>query len=125
MSLPQPRTFPFRRNTAVSPFMIPATDQPSKVAIGPLPDGITSFGMVNTYPVHIRLVGTPADGEFNPAAEGVGWIVPPGHFGVYTTQFPKWVSAIAVDRPGFPIKDSSGALLYPQARLELFYGSGS
>lgn len=117
---------PFRRNTTISPYMVPATDTPSQIMIGPLPQGITSFGMVNSFPVWIRLLGSGQgeSGTFTPASEGSGWLIPPGHFGIYSTQYPKWVSAIAVARPNFPIKDANGALLYPTANLELFYGSG-
>ncbi|TKD50215.1 hypothetical protein [Sphingomonas baiyangensis] len=117
---------PFRRNLSVSPIMVPATDEPSYVAVGPLPNGVTSFGVVNSYPVYIRLLGTSMGDETpNDAGEGLGWLFPPGHFGIYSTQFPAGVSAIAVERPGFPIHDEEGALLYPEAALELFYGSGA
>jgi hypothetical protein len=119
------RNFPFRRNLAVSPIMVPATDEPSFVSLGKLPESVTSFGIVNSYPVYIRLLGTPMGGPQQMAAEGKGWLVPPGHFGVYSTQFPMGLSCIAVERPGFPLFDDDGDLLYPQAALELFYGSGA
>lgn len=125
--MPEPtRTFPFRRNLVVSPIMVRATDVASYKPLGKLPDGVTTFGVINSYPVYIRLLGTPM-GAAEPmmAKEGDGWLFPPGHFGIYSTQFPKGLSAIAVERPGFPVKDSNGSLLYPQAMLELFYGSGS
>lgn len=121
----QAKNGPFRRNLAVSPIMVPAKDVASYVEIGALPNGVTSFGMVNSYPVYMRLLGTPMASGPQMAAEGLGWIVPPGHFGIYATQFPKGLSCIAVERPGFPIKDANGALLYPNAALELFYGSGA
>ncbi len=117
------RNFPFRRNTTVSPVMIPATDVASQVALGALPSGVTSFAMVNAFPIFIRLTGSPETG-FIPAADWQGWIVPPGHFGVYSTQYPFYLSCIAVERPGFPIYNGSGQLLYPGAKLELLYGSG-
>lgn len=120
----QSRSFPFRRNTAISPYMVPATDEASQVEIGPLPAGVTSFGMVNAFPVYMRLVGSSEASGFKPAQDWVGWCVPPYHFGIYSTQYPKWVSAVAVERPGFPIYDDEGGLLYPEAKLELFYGSG-
>ena len=119
-------TKPFRRNLSVSPIPVPATDEASYVEIGRLPEGVTSFGAVNSYPIYIRLLGTAmGDATPNMASEGNGWLFPPGHFGIYSTQFPKGVSAIAVDRPGFPIHDDDGELLYPEAHLELFYGSGA
>lgn len=121
----QTKSSPFRRNLSVSPIMIPAKDTASYVLIGKLPDGVTSFGVINSYPVYIRLLGTPMSSP-SPllAVEGDGWLFPPGHFGIYSTQFPKGLSCIAVARPGFPIK-SGGSLLYPDAALELFYGSGA
>lgn len=117
------RFFPFKRDLSVSPVMIPAKDTASRVDMGALPNGVTSFAMVNSYPVFMRLLGS--SGTFKPVVEGDGWLVPPGHFGVYSTQNPRFLSCIAVDRPNFPIKDGSGALLYPGAMLELFYGSGA
>lgn len=106
--------------------MVPAKDTASYKEIGVLPDGVTSFGAINSYPVYIRLLGTPMSAtQPNLAKEGDGWLFPPGHFGIYSTQFPKGLSAIAVARPGFPIKGSDGKLLYPEAALELFYGSGA
>lgn len=122
----QTKSAPFRRNLAVSPIMVPATDQASFKLLGALPDGVTSFGVVNSYPVYIRLLGTPMSAD-NPvmATPTDGWLFPPGHFGIYSTQFPKGLSCLAVARPGFPIKDANGALLYPDAALELFYGSGA
>ncbi len=120
------RTFPFKRNLTVSPVLVPATNQASFVTLGRLPDSVTSFAMVNSYPVWIRLVGTPMESQQNQMASGnTGWLVPPGHFGVYSTQFPRGLSALAVDRPGFPLLNSNGNLMYPQATLELFYGSGA
>lgn len=122
----QTKSNPFRRNLSVSPIMVPARDTPSFVALGQLPKGVTSFGVVNSYPVYIRLIGTPMVSATNVmAVEGDGWLFPPGHFGIYATQFPRGLSCIAVERPGFPIKDAGGALLYPGAALELFYGSGA
>lgn len=113
----------FRR--AANPVIVPATDVASQVAVPVLPEGSTTFSAVNSYPVWIRLKGTAYGSTFSPVQEGEGWLFPPGHFGVYATQFPKWMSAIAVDRPGFPIKDGNGVLLYPNAALEVAYGSGA
>lgn len=118
------RNFPFRRNPLVSPIMIPATDVASQVEVGPLPEGVTSFGMVSSFPIWIRLLGSSETSGFRAAQEWDGWLVPPYHFGIYSTQYPKWVSCIAVDRPNFPIRNADGGLLYPEAKLELFYGSG-
>lgn len=119
------RLFPFKRNLSVSPVMIPAKDVSTYVPLGSLPDGVTTFAAVNAFPVFIRLIGTPHGSATVPAKDWDGWIFPPGHFGIYSTQNPKGLSAIAVARPGYPIVDSNGALLYPDAQLELMYGSGA
>lgn len=116
--------YPFRRNTTISPYMVPATNTASQVLIGPLPEGVRSFAMVNAFPVFMRLVGSSQESGFIPAADWTGWLIPPYHFGIYSTQYPKWVSAIAVDRPGYPIMNGQ-SLLYPTAVLELFYGAGA
>lgn len=119
----QNRNFPFRRNTAFGPILVPAGFEPSSVAVGVMPDGITAFAAINSYPVWMRLVG----GAMGPVSvtDDTGWLFPPGFFGIFSTQSPRWVSCVAVDRPGFPIADENGDPLYPDARLELLYGSGS
>lgn len=120
------RNFPFRRNLTVSPIMVPATDEPSYIEVElTAASGVTSFAAINSFPIYIRLVGTPASAEPNLAGEGVGWLFPPGHFGIYSSQYPRGLSAVAVERPGFPIYDGNGELLYPEANLELAYGGGA
>lgn len=113
----------FKRSS--DPFRVPATDQPSEFTVTGIPKGATSFCAVNSYPVWIRLKGTQRGQSFAPVAEGEGWLFPPGHFGIYATQYPSKMSAMAVERPGFPIKDANGALLYPDAAIEVSYGSGA
>lgn len=110
---------------ASNPVIVPAHDTPSQVQVTTIPEGATTFMAVNSYPVWIRLRGTTGDGSFTAVEEHKGWLFPPGHIGVYATQFPKWMSAMAVERPGFPIKDENGALLYPDACIEISYGSGA
>ena len=116
------RGFPFKRDASFLPIRVPARDFASKVEVGPLPDGVTSFCMINSYPIYMRLEGSR--GEFKPVTATTGWLIPPGHFGVYSTRYPQWVSAVAVARPDFPIQGEGGAMLYPDAALELIYGSG-
>jgi hypothetical protein len=119
------RDFPFKRNTSIEPVAVPATDTPSKIRVPMLPEGSTSFGVDNAFPIFIRLVGTGyGAAAFNSAAEGKGWIFGPGKHGPFSTQFPEFMSAIAVDRPGYPIKNADNTLRYPTAALEVFYGSG-
>lgn len=126
--------YPYRRRT--DPFLIPAKDVASQVELGTRlleVTGLTSFTMVNSFPIWMRLKGSgitnvatrKMTGTFSPVEEGKGWLIPPGpFFGIFTTQYPVWVSAMAVERPGFPIKAAGGALLYPDAVLELAYGGG-
>ncbi len=127
--------YPFRRRT--DPFLIPATNVASQVQIGtPLigTKGLTSFLMVNSYPIWVRLKGSGVvklttgqmTGSFEPVQEGQGWLIPPApFFGVFTTQYPVWVSCLAVARPNFPIFAQNGVtLLYPDAAIELSYGGG-
>lgn len=112
------RDFPFKRNTSIEPVRVKADG--SKVSVPPLPEGSTSFGVDNTYPVYIRLVGTGyGAAQWNQAAEGKGWIFGPGKHGPFSTQFPEFMSAIAVERPGYPVSNA------PNAELEVFYGSGT
>lgn len=84
----------------------------------------TSFHVVNPNPFYVRLRGSSGEGD--DIGEGEGWLWPPGFVGVYSAQYPSFVSAIAVARPGFPIADASGAFLYEgtAAPIELAYGIG-
>lgn len=117
--------FPFKRELSVEPVKVPATDTPSKVPVVTLPDGVTSFGVDNTFPIYMRLVGTgKGAAAFNQAGDGKGWVFGPGKHGPFSTQQPEFMSAIAIDRPGYPIKNADGTLRFPEAVLEVFYGSG-
>lgn len=117
---------------------VPATDNPSQVDVSPVlmnDRGITSFSLTNSWPVWIwvkasgviRQVSNIKTGTFAPAAEGDGTLIPPSpFFGIFSTQYPIWVSAVAVDRPGFPIYQSDGETLrYPDAALVIQYGGGA
>lgn len=129
--------FAFRRLT--DPFLIPTLPGvASQVEIGidfrENQQNFTSFCVVNSFPIWVRLRGSgrvaqigARDGAaptFKPVEDGRGWLFPPGFMGVFSTQYPKWVSGMAVERPGFPIKDDEGNPLYPNAVLELSYGRG-
>jgi hypothetical protein len=60
-----------------------------------------------------------------PVEPTTGWIFAPGFQAVFGTQYPDFVSAMAIDKPGFPIFDANGAFLYPGATIELAYGTGA
>jgi hypothetical protein len=117
-------SMPFRKLIR-DPFLCPvglaaATTPIDRVAI--TDKSCTSFQVVNANPFWVRLRG--CTGPDDNIREGEGWLWPPGFVGVYSTQYPDFVSSIAVARPRFPITDASGAFLYPGARLELSYGIG-
>ncbi len=109
---------PFRRRT-----------DPVMVAVGigsaestPVPEGwitpdCNAFCVVNSSPGWVRLRGF-RDGQNGQVEEGKGWLFPPGHIGVYATQQPQRMSALAVERPGFPV---TAEIIVP---LEVSYGDG-
>ena len=101
-----------------------ATMVPASKLIDPqsgLPLG--SFYVVNPNNVWVRLRGFSAANVDNCTSVGVtpstGWLWPPGHVAVYSTQTPACVSTMAVPMPGFPI--SAGTTYAP---IELSYGFG-
>ncbi len=109
---------PFRRRT-----------NPVMVAVGvaavstDVPDGFitpdcNAFCVVNSSPCWVRLRGF-REGQTGEVTEDTGWLFPPGHIGVYATQQPQRMSAMAVARPGFPV---SAEYLVP---LEVSYGDGT
>lgn len=121
-------TFPFRRIS--EPVMVaigPAaqmTAVPASTLTNPntgLP--LTTFHVANPNKVWVRLKGYSAASDCSNPNTGVtpttGWLWPPGYVGVYSTQFPMCVSAMAVPEPGYPL-DSS----VTYAPLELSYGTG-
>ncbi len=131
-----------RAQTAQNPLLTPSNafrrmTDPVQVAVGPaaqatmvpasklidpmsgLPLG--SFYVVNPNNVWVRLRGFSAGNVSDCSSVGVtpstGWLWPPGHVAVYSTQNPVCVSAMAVPMPGYPLTGS-------YAPLELSYGFG-
>ncbi len=111
---------PFRRMT--DPCLVPVSATASNYS---LPAGIvtaldnseySSFFVVNSNACWVRFRGSRD--SFVAATEGEGWLVAPGFSAVFGTQKPKYMSAIAVAREGFPI---TGITFYP---LEVSYGVG-
>lgn len=122
-----PNTTPFHR-----------VNDPVMVAIGPMAqttiipasamldtDGVTklgSFYIANPNNVWVRLKGfnNQADCDAGtPVTAATGWLFPPGFVAVFSTQYPKCVSAMAVSEPGYPVTSSTQF-----APLELAYGTG-
>jgi hypothetical protein len=118
----------FRRMTDPVMVTVGPTAQPTMVPDGKLIDTqsglrLGSFYVVNPNNVWVRLRGFSAQNVADCTAVGVtpstGWLWPPGHVAVYSTQTPACVSAMAVPMPGFPI---TGTTTY--APIELSYGFG-
>jgi len=124
----QTNLFAFRKEPGVDPVIVPALPTASVVDVQPLPDGVTTVMVINSYPIWVRATGTPLNindpAQANRAAEAKDYLLPPYFMGVFGTAFPSFVSVIAVARPGYPITGANGATLYPDAKLELIYGSG-
>lgn len=78
-----------------------------------------SFYVVNPNNVWVRLKGfaNAADCNAVGVTPATGWLWPPGHVAVYSTQSPVCVSAMAVPMPGYPLTGS-------YAPIELSYGFG-
>lgn len=87
--------------------------------------GVTSFVITNPNPFWVRLRGSYLDPGFRAVTPTMGWMFPPGLHAVYATQYPDFMSAMAVEAVGFPIKDSQGNALYPNAVIEVAYGTGA
>lgn len=111
---------PFRRRT--DPLMVPvgvAEGSNFTVPEGYIMPGVyNAFCVVNSNPCWVRLKGFKmADSGL--VEEGKGWLFPPGHIGVYATQLPERMSALAVVRAGFPVNENE------LAPLEVSYGDGN
>lgn len=116
----------FRRMTDPVQAAVGPTAQATMVPANRLVDPMSglplgSFYVVNPNNVWVRLRGySNADactsGGVTPTT---GWLWPPGHVAVYSTQNPVCVSTMAVPMPGFPISAST-----TYAPIELSYGFG-
>ena len=108
------------------PIMVPSGPEASKISIDKAwlrENGITSFAITNPNPFWVRLRGS--NDPFIPVTKSTGWLFPPGVHAIYATQYPDWVSALAVNEAGFPIFDGDGVFMYEGARIELAYGTGA
>lgn len=107
----------YRRLT--DPILVPVTTGTGSTVDVPadyIPETAESFEVTNSNSCWVRLKGFKA-GQTGAVEEGKGWLFPPGFKGVFSTQRPHRMSAMAVARPGFPIPSE----LVP---LELTYGNG-
>lgn len=116
--------FAFRRSTdpLLVPIDISATQfvVPTNFFISGPGKGATSFWVCNANNFWVRLRGSgdgiTGVGSFVPVTETTGWLFPPGFTGPLSTQYPLFMSALAVVRQGIPA--GSGV-------LEVSYGGGS
>lgn len=106
-------TAPFRRIT--DPFILPVGltvqrfDVPNDLRV----QDMRQFLVVNPNPFWVRLKGSRD--TYTPVSETTGWLFPPGFFGVFSSQYPMFMSTLAVSRQG--IDAGTGT-------LELAYGRG-
>ena len=77
---------------------------------------LNAFFVVNPNTCYVRLKGYQSSQAIS---EYEGWLFPPGHVAVYSTQRPRFMSALAVARPGFPVDPND------LAPLEVSYGNGT
>jgi len=105
------RNIPFRRLT--EPLFMPIGPTPTKIDVpaGYIPDRATSFYIVNPNLCFIRLVGTSVGVAYrevsdDPDSPNNGWLWAPHYSDVLGTQFPMFMSVMAVARPGWPLPSS-------------------
>jgi hypothetical protein len=118
MSMSASTQIPFRRMT--NPLVLPVGptaqrfDVPTNFFTSMA--GITSFYVVNANNFWVRLKGSPmSTTPYSDITETQGWLFSPGFQGAFTTQFPVWMSTLAVNRQG--LTPGTGV-------LELCYGRG-
>lgn len=124
------RSFAFRRNTQINPFIIPVGVDPVPLQIGAalLRDkGVTSFKITNATPCYIWYRGWNGLISDMPVIKEKGHYLAPGATDINSSQIPDWIAAVADDEPRFPIYDGQGNFLYPGKRLRavMLYGSGT
>lgn len=117
MALSTASQIPYRRLT--NPIMLPygTTAQKTIVPQGFIPPEATSFRATNRGMFPVRLKGTvnSSDVAALEVKEGEGWLFPPGHSEIFTTQFPEAMSTLSV--AAFGLQAGSGV-------LEISYGIG-
>ena len=118
------QTIPFRRMSdpvqlAVGP-TAQATMIPPERLVDPMSgQRLSSFYVVNPNNVWVRARGftNAADCQNTGVTSTTGWLWPPGHVAVYSTQYPVCGSVMAVPMPGYPLTGT-------YAPLEWSYGFG-
>lgn len=106
--------FPFRRVTDPFVLNVAPTAQRFDVPMDLKSAGYTSFYVVNPNSFWVRLRGS--QGSYVAITETTGWLFPPGFAGVFSTQYPEFMSAMSVTRQGLPAGTGT---------LEVSYGGGA
>ena len=132
MALPAPERMtasgkvmrPFRRMT--KGLLVPVAEAPTwmEVPEGFIDESYTAFMIVNPNVCWVGLGGTsgamdkPKPTVPNMASpDGTDWLFPPGHVAVYSTQYPVFMSAVAIAMPGFELPGQ-------YVPLRVYYGYG-
>lgn len=120
----------FRRMTRALPVAVvntPTVQNATTVPDGFILPSYNAFGVFNPNTCCVGLRGTSRPtGQSMPTvpllaqADGLDWLLPPGFWGVFSTQYPFFMSAIALSMPIAPDVPADGAL----AALRVWYGMG-
>lgn len=120
----------FRRMTraiAVAVVNIPSEANATTVPAGFIQPSYNAFGVFNPNTCCVGLRGTSRPtGQPDPTkpllaqTDGLDWLLPPGFWGVFSTQYPFFMSAIALSMPIAPDVPADSALV----PLRLWYGMG-
>jgi len=120
----------FRRMTralAVPVVSAPTAQNATQVPAGFILQSYNAFAVFNPNICTVGLRGTSRPtGQPVPTApilaqaDGLDWLFPPGFWGVFSTQFPFFMSAIALPMPIAPDVPADNALV----PLRLWYGVG-
>lgn len=120
----------FRRMTRALPVTVVNT--PTAQNATTVPDGFilpsyNAFGVFNPNTCCVGLRGTSRPtGQPIPTvpllaqSDGLDWLLPPGFWGVFSTQYPFFMSAIALSMPIAPDVPADSGLV----ALRLWYGMG-
>lgn len=107
--------------------LVTVAEAPTFVPVQPgwIDPTYTAFMVVNPNICWVGLRGTtPVEGQPPPTEpamttlDGTDWLFPPGHVGVYTTQYPVFMSAVALNFPGFGLPGQ-------YVPLRIYYGYGA
>lgn len=116
-------SFNFRRLT--DPLLLNVTTSATQYTVpvgyfdvGGLGNGAMSFWVCNANNFWVRLKGSGFNGagSYVAVTDTTGWLFPPGYIGSFSTQYPTYMSTLAVDRQGIPAGTGT---------LEISYGGGT